>query len=459
MRRFVLLMLLVASVASAATHPGLRNLMSKAYSPSVIDAHLFDNLWRSWEAPAREAARQAAPAQRRAMTLDRYGLLEAPYPNGGAPLGFVVKDDGTWAMTCLICHAGSVEGRTVLGLPNNALDFSSIYEDIGQTVTMLHGDEPGAPDFPQGLLTFASPENPGTVHFPEGLLSVSRGTVNSFTFSVYFLSLRDQDLNLRDAPLDLPRLNHYLDAPPLWHTAKRASFYSDAFAEKTVRPLMQFSLDPSFGPEVFKAWEADYVEIFDWLHTLEAPRYSGPVDAAAASAGAGIYSEHCSKCHGIPGPEGDYENKVVPVGKVRTDRARLDGLAPEFRRHLGESWLGAYGETRIDTAPEGYTPPPLDGIWATAPYFHNGSVPTLFHVLFPAERPVVWRVTDYAAYDHRRMGLTIEEYDRLPATQGRSDARAFYDTNRFSMSAGGHPFADELDRSQRLDLLEYLKTL
>jgi len=29
----------------------------------------------------------------------------------------------------------------------------------------------------------------------------------------------------------------------------------------------------------------------------------------------------------------------------------------------------------------GYQAPPLDGVWATAPYFHNGSVPTIADVL------------------------------------------------------------------------------
>ena len=37
------------------------------------------------------------------------------------------------------------------------------------------------------------------------------------------------------------------------------------------------------------------------------------------------------------------------------------------------------------------TMPPLDGVWATAPYLHNGSVPTLEAVLKSSDRPALWQ--------------------------------------------------------------------
>ena len=48
-----------------------------------------------------------------------------------------------------------------------------------------------------------------------------------------------------------------------------------------------------------------------------------------------------------------------------------------------------------DDPTPGYTAPPLDGIWATAPYFHNGSVPSIALVLDSAARPGTWRRLDY----------------------------------------------------------------
>src|SRR4051812_12173481 len=102
----ILLALLCGLNAEAEAHPGFVLMATRAYSPTVMDPIIYANLWRSWDAPAREAAERASPPARRAMTLDRYGLLEAPYENGGAPLGMVVKEDGSYAMSCLICHAG-----------------------------------------------------------------------------------------------------------------------------------------------------------------------------------------------------------------------------------------------------------------------------------------------------------------------------------------------------------------
>ena len=43
----------------------------------------------------------------------------------------------------------------------------------------------------------------------------------------------------------------------------------------------------------------------------------------------------------------------------------------------------------------GYMAPPLDGIWATAPFFHNGSVPTIEGVLNSKARPAIWQRVNY----------------------------------------------------------------
>ena len=63
--------------------------------------------------------------------------------------------------------------------------------------------------------------------------------------------------------------------------------------------------------------------------------------------------------------------------------------------------------------PGGYVPPPLDGIWASAPYFHNGSVPTVWHVLHPDERPKVWLRSE-DGYDFKSVGLEFEIFETLP---------------------------------------------
>ena len=103
--------------------------------------------------------------------------------------------------------------------------------------------------------------------------------------------------------------------------------------------------------------------------------------------------------------------------------------------------------------------PPLDGVWATAPYLHNGSVPTLWHLLHPSERPLVWRRTP-TGYDDERIGLVVESADEMPAERlVPATRRTWFDTRRAGKSAGGHEFVDALDAAEKTAVLEYLKTL
>jgi hypothetical protein len=113
----------------------------------------------------------------------------------------------------------------------------------------------------------------------------------------------------------------------------------------------------------------------------------------------------------------------------------------------------------VNVDPGGYVAPPLDGLWASAPYLHNGSVPTLWHLLHPDKRPVVWRRT-CAEFDAERVGLDVETWDELPtAIESADERREYFDTRHYGKSAAGHDFPAKLSEPQRAALLEYLKTL
>lgn len=94
-----------------------------------------------------------------------------------------------------------------------------------------------------------------------------------------------------------------------------------------------------------------------------------------------------------------------------------------------------------------YKARPLNGIWATAPYLHNGSIPNLKALLTAvAERPRTFR-TGSREYDVTNVG-----FDPLtgPFT---------YDTSVKGNSNQGHAFGVSLSEAQKLDLIEYLKSL
>jgi hypothetical protein len=95
----------------------------------------------------------------------------------------------------------------------------------------------------------------------------------------------------------------------------------------------------------------------------------------------------------------------------------------------------------------------LHGIWATAPYLHNGSVPTLAELLKPAAD----RVTKFKigpAYDIVNVGLAAEQtqFNVELETTDCSDLNS-------GNSRCGHEFGTQLSSDDKKALLEYLKTL
>lgn len=95
-----------------------------------------------------------------------------------------------------------------------------------------------------------------------------------------------------------------------------------------------------------------------------------------------------------------------------------------------------------------YKARPLNGIWAAAPYLHNGSVPTLYELLLPPlERPARFGV-GRLEYDPRKVGYTTE-----------GPVPFVVDTQVKGNSNQGHPFGTNLADADRWALVEYLKTL
>lgn len=130
------------------------------------------------------------------------------------------------------------------------------------------------------------------------------------------------------------------------------------------------------------------------------------------------------------------------------------GLPSEYQPCINYRWTGKEAPIL------GYKARPLTGIWATAPYLHNGSVPNLFQLLLPPERRM------------QSFWLGTRQFDTVDVgfATGQSDENVFrFDTRDpqgnviWGNFNGGHDYGNAaLDANggrDRRDLVEYLKTL
>jgi len=252
------------------------------------------------------------------------------------------------------------------------------------------------------------------------------------------------------------------DMMPLWKEARRegTAYHWDGLST-SLREVVQSS---ALGDGASQKWvERDYARwdetdpkkvsslrrIFNYIGSLESPKYPLAIDQELAAAGQPLYKAQCAECHE---PGGRRFGSVIPLEEIGTDRHRLDmwtaASATAYNAYGNDySWkFSKFQKTN------GYTAVPLDGIWLTAPYLHNGSVPTLSDLLEPVDqRPKqFWRGLDL--FDAARVGWVS---DGSEAEQIGTPL----DVSRPGNSNAGHTYGTTLSPEDKHALLEYMKTL
>jgi mono/diheme cytochrome c family protein len=432
---------LAAADGPGPAERGRTALLTRPFTPALWQLRAYENLWKTWGAdePPEDYAR---------AVRERYGLHPAPYDNGKYPMGVreapgILVGKGLTA-DCMLCHAGSILGKSYVGLPNSSLDIQALFEDMSKAAG-----------------------GPGKTPI---VFSNARGTSEAGNFAVFLLTFRYPDLKLRIPPRKVElRENLCEDVPAWWLLKKKRTMYHTGTTHaRSVRSLMQFMLIPTVGPETFAKEEPTFADIQAYLLSLSPPKYPFPIDRALAKKGEALFNRTCATCHGTYGEKWTYPNKVVPLDEIGTDRARYESFGREWADYYNKSWFaqekrpdGKVGYPAAMTA--GYQAPPLDGIWATAPYFHNGSVPTVYHVLNSKARPKIFTRsfrTDKEDYDAVNLGWKVRVLERGPDPQLPAyERRKAYDTTQPGRGNGGHSFGDELTEAQRRAVIEYLKTL
>jgi endo-cleaving rubber dioxygenase len=366
------------------------------------------------------------------------------------------------------------------------------------------------------------------------------------------------------------------DTPPWWNYSHRSRKFFDAGVSVDATRIVMAAGSTAFGKEFTDHADANARNASTFITSMESPPYPGEIDISLAEEGAVLFhakdlwaeaansakprplggNGSCASCHGAYSPR--YVNDpeyletpalegvaghISPLEVIGTDRARADELTPYLRDAYSTTWWAfpegqpgwvapedknAIQEMLDDGLPPdqrvegacgwergiiGYQAPPLYGVWATAPYFHNGSVPTVAQVLDSSSRPTLWRrpiksigtvegfdLSIERAYDHERLGwkhdvlacsdmpgdstLNCNPVDpEQPSiiqmvegllnqtfnwssivsvpdpTPGGIDKRLIFDARKLGNSNQGHDFSDALTAREKLAIIEYLKTL
>lgn len=429
---------------SPAAARGYRHLLERPYLPADFDQRIMAAIIEQGGLESPLSDPPPTPdgcSDSQWQFWQRYGLGRRPGEEPSLPLQYVLHGEGQYSMNCFACHGGQVYGVSYPGAPNNRIDLEGLTDRVRRI--RLRRAEPLTHLDLAGLM------------MP---LGTTTGTTNAVMFGVALMNFRDADLGIDTSRPPIRLEHHDMDAPPWWHFARKSRMYIDGFAGQGSRGLMQFMLVRENGPEQFQAWESEFEEIFAFLKELRPPKYPFEVDDVLAEQGRLLFRQQCSGCHGSYGAGSSYPELVVGLEEIGTDPVRLQGLTQQHKQAYGESWLTRYGEDQTWVETDGYVAPPLDGIWASAPYLHNGSLPTLWHVLDSSSRPTIWRRQQLGP-DLRRGGLLVEELEQLPPRTPQEQRRWYFDTRQRGKSNRGHTFGDALSVEERLAVIEYLKTL
>jgi hypothetical protein len=310
----------------------------------------------------------------------------------------VADENGRWAFNCFICHGGKVAGQVVPGLGNAHVAMQTLQDDVtmlrtrqGRLDEMVDSGMPGVP------------------------LGGSVGTTNAVVFGLALGARRNLQLNYQPNNPVPQFLHHDHDAPPWWQVKRKKMLYIDGYAPKAHRALMPFLMLPQNDAEKFTEWEDDFKDILAWIESIEPPKYPWTVDQRLAEQGKVAFERTCAECHGTYGAGGEYPELNVELEVVGTDPARYQAFPPLARMFHQISWFGEHGKHKTIARPPGYVAPPLDGVWASAPYLHNGSVPTLWHLFHADQRPLIWKRSE-DGYDQKRVGLEFEQVTEIPTS-------------------------------------------
>jgi mono/diheme cytochrome c family protein len=440
---------------------------------------LFDFVYQTYDSSAwipqslfdGNLATQAIVGDVNTIVRDKVGLVlwrdnprvpafgMAPNDTRGEPL--------KWTVNCITCHTAEIDGVVYFGAGTKTFDDKW----LGDALKVLTNERWRGVMLrnPEDEAYAAAANRILNSHHHDKIDSLTRARSTAFAASHVELYMRPHQ-GAMPAIGDVGRGD--VKTPPLWHTAAKiqsSRWYTDGSFHGRV-PMMASSMelekDRPFDALVQTVIPTIKQEFDSVITELRPPPYPYAIDRTLAEKGRELfYSKEmrCSRCHGEYDGHGNVSWPGVHTD-VGTDRGRRDVVSAGFIDAFNASPLAAEGSLEKS---EGYAATPLTGVWANYPYLHNGSVPTLFHLLGPvSERPRIFCVLAARHFDRDRVGQMLYpdpddgRLGELRLLRRFGTDRNWFNADREGCGNGGHDMWSRIRTDEnRRALIEYLKTL
>ncbi|HEV8286260.1 MAG TPA: hypothetical protein VGQ09_18255 [Chitinophagaceae bacterium] len=356
---------------------------------------------------------------------------------------------------CLQCHAQIFDGKLIIGLGNSTGDFTKDQKLNSKSLEKL-------------LIGYLK-LNPKKYEAAKEFVTVGQAISDELFTDVVGANPADRLTALlvahRDpvtlswnekASVELPKQVIPSDVPAWWLLKKKNAMFYNGFGRGDFGKFLMGSTLLTIKDTLHaKNVDAHMPDVLSFLYTIEPPKYPMAINEQLAQEGKVIFENTCSRCHGTYGSNGQYPNLLIPEAIVGTDSLlnKTNYQFSDLIEWYNKSWFSK-GDNPAQLTPfNGYIAPPLDGVWITAPYFHNGSVPTIEAVLNSKLRPTYWtRSFDSMNYDYEKLGW---QFQTLTAPGNKY----IYNTTLPGYGNYGHVFGDYLTDAERKAVIEYLKTL
>jgi len=406
--------------------------------------------------------------------------------------------------SCAVCHATNLFGKKIIGLNNKVPRANDLFVLASKYIPMVH---PTLFKIATGANTTETKEFKRT---QKNLKSVgvkspiALGLDTSLGQVALSLSKREEDdyatkskyFEKHPRPNDLETF--IADSKPAvwWNLKYKTRWLSDG-SIVSGNPIFTNFLWNEIGRGVdlkkLETWlknnKQTVMELTTAVFASRPPLWTDfysadSINLESAKRGEKLYETACMKCHGTYEKAWAGSNteglsnvdllkttKVIyhdqtPVMDVGTDPNRYLGMNA-FYKDLNRLKISKWMQTIVEPQ-VGYVPPPLDGIWARYPYFHNNSIPTLCALLTPTkDRPKIFyqgpSKNIQTDFDDKCVGYPVGS--KVPPSWKKEKGAKIMVNNPGIKNIGHDRMLFDrsgnlrFSNSEKMDLIEFLKTL